>query len=42
MLRIWQKLPTPTGAQPEAWVCRHSLLRIVGLNPARVMDVFIL
>lgn len=30
------------GAQSKAWVCGHSLLRIVGVNPAGGMDIFVL
>jgi len=29
-------------AQSKAWVCGHSLLRIVGANPVEGMDIFVL
>jgi len=30
------------AAQSKVWVCGHSLLRIVGANPAGGMDTFVL
>jgi hypothetical protein len=34
--------PIPVAVWSKAWVCGHSLAEIVGLNPARGMDVGLL
>ena len=36
---VIQCMPIPVAAWSKAWVCGHLLAGIVGLNPARGMDV---
>jgi hypothetical protein len=35
-------LPIPVAVRSKAWVYGRSLARIVGLNPAEGMDVYLL
>ena len=42
ILAKYSSLPIPVIVQSKAWVCGLSLAGIVGSNPARGMDVYVL
>jgi hypothetical protein len=39
---IKERRPDPVAVRSKTWVCGRSLVQMVGSNPARGMDVFLM